>query len=108
MCVSLLGRVVSVQGTAAVVEIAGVSRSCNALFEPELRAGDRVLVHAGLVLCVLPEEEARQIEEDFAELHRLTGAMETTDGGILDSTSRTTTSTADSFASRRARASDSR
>ncbi len=108
MCVSLPGRVVSVQDATAVVEIAGASRWCNALLEPELRPGDWVLVHAGLVLCVLPEEEARQMEEDFAELDRFTGAMETTDGGIFDSTSRPATSTADPFASRRARASDSR
>jgi hydrogenase expression/formation protein HypC len=68
MCVSLPGRVVSLRGPMALVETAGVERWCNALAYPELEPGDRVLVHAGLVVHVVSEEQAREAEAAFAEL----------------------------------------
>lgn len=68
MCVSLPGRVVSLGGGMALVETAGVQRWCNALAYPELEPGDRVLLHAGLVVEVLSEEQARDTEAAFAEL----------------------------------------
>jgi hydrogenase expression/formation protein HypC len=71
MCVSLPGRVVSVQGPAALIETAGFGRWCNALLHPELEPGDRVLVHAGVVMQVISEEQAREIEAAFAELDGL-------------------------------------
>lgn len=71
MCLSLPGTVVTVRGPAALVETAGASRWCNALLQPELEAGDLVLVHAGLVVEVLSPEQAREIEEALTELDRL-------------------------------------
>lgn len=68
MCLSLPGRVVSLQGPLAMVDSAGVTRRCNSLMHPDLKVGDRVLVHAGLVLEVVSEERAREMEEIFAEL----------------------------------------
>ena len=72
MCISLPGKVVAVQGPAALVETAGTGRWCNALLQPDLAPGDRVLVHAGLVVQVLSPEQAREIEDAFAELADLT------------------------------------
>jgi hydrogenase expression/formation protein HypC len=68
MCVSLPGTVVSLDGPLALVDTAGVQRWCNALMYSELELGSRVLLHAGLVVAVLTEEEARQAEAAFAEL----------------------------------------
>ena len=68
MCVSLPGRVVSVREPMALVETAGVRRWCNALMWPELGPGDRVLLHAGLVVRVLTAAEAREAEMAFAQL----------------------------------------
>ena len=72
MCVSLPGRVVSIRNGMALVETVGVQRRCNGLAYPELQPGDRVLVHAGLVVEVVSEEQARETEAAFAELGVLT------------------------------------
>ena len=68
MCVSLPGRVVSLRDGIALVETVGMQRWCNALAYPELEPGDRVLLHAGLVVDVLSEEQASETEAAFAEL----------------------------------------
>ena len=68
MCVSLPGTVVSIRDGMALVETVGMQRRCNALAYPELKPGDRVLLHAGLVVELLSEEQARETEAAFAEL----------------------------------------
>lgn len=68
MCISMPGEVIEISGPEALVETAGRGRWCNALFHPDLAAGDRVLVHGGLIIEVLAPELAREMEEAFAEL----------------------------------------
>lgn len=68
MCVSLPGTVVSLRGPLALVETLGSQRWCNALAYPELEPGDRVLLHAGLVVQVLTDQQARASEAAFAQL----------------------------------------
>ena len=68
MCLTLPGRVLELRGPTALVETAGVRRWCNALMQPDLKVDDRVLLHAGLVIEVVTEEHAREIESAFAEL----------------------------------------
>jgi hydrogenase expression/formation protein HypC len=72
MCLSLPGRVVQLDGPRALIETAGSARWSNALMFPELRVGDRVLLHAGLIIEVISEEHAREIESGFEELNALT------------------------------------
>jgi hydrogenase expression/formation protein HypC len=74
MCLSLPGRVVRLDGPRAQVETAGVMRWCNGLIYPDLQVGDRVLLHAGLVIEVVSEEHAREIESSFIELGALADA----------------------------------
>ena len=68
MCISLPGTVVSLRGPLALVDTAGVERWCNALAYPQLEPGDRVLLHAGLVVRILTAEEACDAEAALAEL----------------------------------------
>jgi hydrogenase expression/formation protein HypC len=68
VCVSLPGTVVSIRDGMAVVETVGMQRRCNALAYPELEPGDRVQVHAGLVVEVVSEDQARETKAAFAEL----------------------------------------
>jgi hydrogenase expression/formation protein HypC len=75
MCLSLPGRVERLEGPRALVETAGVKRWCNALMYPDLQIGDRVLLHAGLVIEVVSEEHAREIESAFTELGELAEAQ---------------------------------
>jgi len=68
MCFSLPGRVLSVRDQMALVQTAGIQRWSNALMYPEIKLGDTVLVHAGLVVSVLTGDEARDNEAAFAGL----------------------------------------
>lgn len=68
MCISLPGKVTALREPLALVETAGIERWCNALAYPELELGDRVLVHAGLVVRILSAAEACEAEAAFAEL----------------------------------------
>lgn len=72
MCLSLPGRVELLDGPKALVDVAGVKRWCNALMFPDLELGDRVLLHAGLIIEVVSEEQAREMEATFVELDTLT------------------------------------
>lgn len=71
MCLSLPGRVERVEGPRALVDTAGVKRWCNALMFPDLHVGERVLLHAGLVIEIVSEDHAREIESAFVELGQL-------------------------------------
>lgn len=53
------------------VETGGVIRWYSALARPEVKAGDQVLTHANLVLSILSESEAEEMEAAFAELSGL-------------------------------------
>ncbi len=70
MCLSLPGTVLELSAPKALVETAGVRRWYGSLLHPDLRVGDRVLVHAGQVLDVVDEETARDMENVIAELTR--------------------------------------
>lgn len=72
------------RGPAALVETAGTSRWCNALLQSGLEPGDQVLVHAGLVIHVLSAEQAREIEDAFAELARPEDAIGWQSGATPD------------------------
>lgn len=72
MCLSLPGRVIRIEGPRALVETAGVERWCNGMMYPELKVGDRVLLHAGLIIEIVSEEHAREIEMGFEELNAAT------------------------------------
>jgi hydrogenase assembly chaperone HypC/HupF len=74
MCISLPGTVIELRGPAALVDTAGTARWCNALLQPGLWPGDRVLVHAGFVVGMLTPEQARDVERVFADLNTHTAA----------------------------------
>jgi len=70
MCVALPGKVISVQGRKAVVDFSGNQIHAEAGLVA-VKPGDSVLVHAGCILQVLPEAEAKFMTELFAELENL-------------------------------------
>lgn len=71
MCLSMPGRVLRREGAMVEVETGGVTRWHSTLARPEVKAGDRVLTHANLVLSILSDSEADEIEAAFAELSGL-------------------------------------
>ena len=58
MCITLPGKVTQVNGAMAQVEINGQELQCNALAQPEVMAGDYVLIHANLIVAIISEQEA--------------------------------------------------
>jgi hydrogenase assembly chaperone HypC/HupF len=71
MCLALPGQIVATNGMQADVLIGETVRTYGLQFEPEAREGDYVLVKTGLVMQVIPEEEAKELMGFFAEMVRL-------------------------------------
>ena len=71
MCVSVLAKVLEVDGPVAWVEIAGQRRGYNALLFPEVAPEDKVLVHAGMVIQILDDQEAQEVEAAISELQSI-------------------------------------
>ncbi len=78
MCLAVPGRVVSIDSTdsellTGKVEFGGVTREVCLACTPEVKVGDFVLVHAGLALGIVDEEEARITFEYLAQIGGLEG-----------------------------------
>lgn len=69
MCVAVSGEVLSITGSMARVSVRGNVVEVNISLVPA-KVGDRVLVHAGCALQILPKEEAREMKALFEELMR--------------------------------------
>lgn len=79
MCLGVPGKIIELvnQDTlqrSARVSFGGVIKEVNTALVPEAQRGDYVIVHAGVAISALDEEEAkqtldylRQIEENWAE-----------------------------------------
>lgn len=70
MCVAIPGRVTALDEKRATVDFDGNSLIARVGPVP-VKVGDRVLVHAGMIIQVLREEEAEEIALLFAELEAL-------------------------------------
>ena len=60
MCVAVPAKVLEIEGTTALVAVAGAQLSVRLELVPEARLGDYVLVHAGFALQVMDVEEAEE------------------------------------------------
>lgn len=70
MCVAAPGKIISIEGNAATVEYNTNKISAN-IGIVNAKVGDWVLVHAGLVIQVLDEDEAQSMLELFRELEEI-------------------------------------
>ena len=67
MCVAMPGRVLSIDGDSATVDVSDNQFAINiGLVSPAV--GDYVLIHAGCAVQVLPRDEAEELESLFAEV----------------------------------------
>lgn len=67
MCVALPGKVLSVEDGLAKVDFSGNVVTAHAGLV-DVKPGDFALVHAGLVIQVMDESEALDLEELFREV----------------------------------------
>lgn len=70
MCVAAPGKVIEINGDTAVIDYSGNRVNANKGII-DTKIGDYVLVHAGLIIQVLPEDEAKNMIELFEELGEL-------------------------------------
>ncbi len=68
MCVAIPGRVKSIEGVTAEVEVGGVTRQVNVQLTPEVKKDDYVLVHAGFSIHIIEEQEALETLKLLGEL----------------------------------------
>jgi len=60
MCLAVPGKIESIADDTAVVNIEGNRVHAMTALVPEVRVGDWVLVHAGLAVTVMNEDEAME------------------------------------------------
>ncbi len=70
MCVAYPGKVLSVEGSKAIVDFSGNRVEAEAGLV-RVSPGDSVLVHAGCILQVLHEDEAEILRDLYEELENL-------------------------------------
>lgn len=70
MCVAAPAKIISIDGNTATVDYNGNRINADKGIV-EVKEGDYVLVHAGLIIQVLPEDEAEYMLTLFNELGEL-------------------------------------
>lgn len=60
MCLAVPGKIISIDDKTATVDIEGNRVSAMTALVPEAAVGDWVLIHAGLMVTVMSEEEAQE------------------------------------------------
>jgi hydrogenase expression/formation protein HypC len=76
MCLAVPGQLVSVAGDEPLmrtgrVRFGGILKEVSLACVPEARVGDYVIVHAGLAISILDEEEAARTLEYLGEIEAL-------------------------------------
>lgn len=70
MCVAAPGKIIEIDGNTAKIDYSSNITTVNKGIV-DCKVGDWVLVHAGLIIQVLPENEAEYMVELFNELEDL-------------------------------------
>ncbi|MBQ4311482.1 MAG: HypC/HybG/HupF family hydrogenase formation chaperone [Oscillospiraceae bacterium] len=63
MCVGLSARVVSVEDGTAVIDADGAKRSVSADLLEDLEPGDYVMVHAGVAIAKITDDDENESKE---------------------------------------------
>lgn len=70
MCVAAPGKVIEINGDIVVLDYDGNKVSANKGIV-DVKIGDYALVHAGLIIQVLPEDEAKFMLDLFKDIEEL-------------------------------------
>jgi len=76
MCLAVPGKLLSITGDDPLartgkVSFGGILKEVNLTCVPEAKIGDYVIVHAGLAISVLDEEEAARTLEYLQEIQEI-------------------------------------
>ena len=80
MCLAVPGKLLSIAGDDPLsrtgkVSFGGILKEVNLTCVPEAKIGDYVIVHAGLAISVLDEEEAARTMEYLREIQEINERM---------------------------------
>ena len=80
MCLAVPGKLLSVEGEDPLVRtgkvsFGGILKEVNLTCVPEAKVGDYLIVHAGLAISVLDEEEAARTLEYLQEIQEINQNM---------------------------------
>ena len=67
MCLSIIGKIIKVDGETAIVDLGGAQKEVSPRFKPHAKKGDYVLVHAGFILEIMDAKEAKKALKDINE-----------------------------------------
>lgn len=67
MCVSLSAKVVKINNGTAVIDADGAKREISAQLLEDLEPGDYVMVHAGVAIAKITDEDDNETEELMEE-----------------------------------------
>lgn len=86
MCLAVPGKVIDIQGDdpllrSARVSFAGVIKQVSLTCAPEAKAGDYVLVHVGVAISVVDEQEAELTLSYLRQMGELDGLEPAPTGG---------------------------
>lgn len=75
MCLAIPGKILSETGDgltrAARVDFAGVIREVSLAYVPEAKVGDYVIVHVGMAISVIDQDEAQRVFSYLREMGEL-------------------------------------
>lgn len=63
MCVGLSAKVVRVEGDTALIDASGAQRAVSAGVLDDLEPGDFVMVHAGVAIAKITQNDAEEADE---------------------------------------------
>jgi hydrogenase expression/formation protein HypC len=79
MCLAVPGKILTIQGAddslqrTGRVSFGGIVKEVNLACVPQAKVGDYVIVHVGLALSTVDQEEAERTLEYFREMGELAG-----------------------------------
>jgi len=78
MCLAIPGKIISISGNDPItrmgeISYGGITKGASLAFVPEAKKGNYVLVHAGIAISIVNEEEA---QKTFTYLQQI-GEVET-------------------------------
>ncbi len=73
MCLAIPGKILSIEEKGdferiGKVSFSGIVKEVNLTFTPQAKVGDWCLVHTGMAINILSEEEARETLKYFQEI----------------------------------------
>jgi hydrogenase expression/formation protein HypC len=71
MCLSVPGKVISIQGDMAVVSVGGTEYEASLQLLDDVKVGDYILLHTGFAIQKIDEAEAQETLKVFHEFDEL-------------------------------------